>query len=209
MDAASWDDRYRDTGFVWTTEPNMFLGPEVEGLTPRRALDLACGEGRNAVWLATQGWDATGVDFSSVGLAKAGELAASAGVADRCRWVCADATVWQPDGAYDLVAVFYLQLPAAARRAAMAVAARALAPGGTLVVVAHDTDNLTAGVGGPPDPAVLYGPDDVVADLAASGVDGVVVERATQVLRPVTVTGEAGEPVQRNAIDCLVRAHRD
>jgi len=208
MDAATWDERYRTKEFVWTTEPNLFLPPEVEGLTPGRALDLACGEGRNAVWLATQGWEATGVDFSAAGLAKAGELAASAAVADRCRWVCADATVWEPDGAYDLVAVFYLQLPADARRAAMAGAARAMAPGGTLVVVAHDTDNLTAGVGGPPDPAVLYGPDDVVADLAASGVNGLTVERATQVLRPVTVTGEAGEPVQRNAIDLLVRARR-
>lgn len=208
MDAATWDERYRTAGFVWTTEPNMFLGPEVDGLTPGRALDLACGEGRNAVWLATQGWDATGVDFSAAGLAKAGELAASAGVADRCRWVCADATTYEPDDAYDLVAVFYLQLPADARRAAMTVAARAMAPGATMVVVAHDTDNLTAGVGGPPDPAVLYSPDDVVADLAASGVDGLTVERATQVLRPVTVTGEDGEPVQRNAIDCLVRVRR-
>ena len=66
MDAAFWDQRYDTAEFVWATEPNRFLPPEVEGLTPGRALDVACGEGRNAVWLATQGWDATGIDFSAV-----------------------------------------------------------------------------------------------------------------------------------------------
>jgi 2-polyprenyl-3-methyl-5-hydroxy-6-metoxy-1,4-benzoquinol methylase len=80
MDAAGWDQRYDTAEFVWATEPNRFLPPEVEGLTPGRALDVACGEGRNAVWLATQGWDATGIDFSAVGLAKARQLAAERGV---------------------------------------------------------------------------------------------------------------------------------
>jgi ubiquinone/menaquinone biosynthesis C-methylase UbiE len=160
------------------------------------------------VWLASQGWSVTGVDFSDVGVAKAADLAAERGVQTAVRWVTADATTWQPDDAYDLVVVFYLQLPAAGRRAAMAVATRALAPGGTMLVVAHDSENLVAGVGGPPDPAVLYSANDVVDDVMASGVDGIEVQRAGQVLRPVEVTGEAGEPVQRNAIDCLVRLVR-
>ena len=229
MDAQQWNDRYATSEFVWTTTANQFLPPEVEGLTAGKALDLACGEGRNAVWLATQGWEATGVDFSSSGLAKAAALAEASGVAGTTRWVCADATSWDPDDAFDLVVVFYLQLPAAQRRSAMAVAAGALAPAGTLVVVGHDLTNLTDGVGGPPDPAVLYTPDDVVADLLASGVDGLEIEQATRVLRPVAspaaapvaaaspVASPAATPVadsttgasdERHAIDCLVRAKR-
>ena len=71
MDAADWNARYDTSELIWKGEPNQFLPPEVAGLTPGRALDLACGEGRNAVWLATQGWEVTGVDFAGVGLAKA------------------------------------------------------------------------------------------------------------------------------------------
>ena len=145
--------------------PQRLPGGRDRGSAPGRALDLACGEGRNAVWLAEQGWDATGVDFSDAGLDKGRRLAADRGV--EVEWVCADATSWDPpaDG-YDLVAVFYLQLPADGRRRAMGIAGRALAPNGTLLVVAHDSANLTDGVGGPQDPAVLYTPDDVLADLA-------------------------------------------
>jgi hypothetical protein len=119
-------------------------------------------------------------------------------------WVVADATSWERPGRYDLVAVCYLQLPADQRRTALSHATRDLAPGGTLVVVGHDLSNLTEGVGGPQDPAVLFTPDDVVGDLRAARVDGLVVERAERVERPVeTAAGTA------TAIDCLVRARRD
>jgi SAM-dependent methyltransferase len=200
-DAGSWDDRYRTAEFVWKTDPNRFLPPEVAALQPGRALDLACGEGRNAVWLATQGWSATGVDYSHVGLDKAAQLAESNHVT--ATWVCADVTEWEPETLYDLVVVFYLQLPETERRIAFGTAARALAPGGTLLIVGHDLVNLTDGVGGPQDPAVLYTPDKVSADLDASGVTDLVIERAERVQRPVdTDTGTV------TAIDCLVRAHR-
>jgi SAM-dependent methyltransferase len=200
-DAASWDERYRAAEFVWSTQPNRFLPPEVEGLTPGRALDLACGEGRNAVWLATRGWDATGVDFSATGLEKAARLAQTNHVT--VEWVCADVTTWQPAELFDLVVVFYLQLPEPQRRAALGSAARALAPGGTLLVVAHDRTNLSGGIGGPPDPAVLYTPEDVRGALDGSGVSELVVERAEVVERPVeTDTGTV------MALDCLVHAHR-
>ena len=75
MDSAGWDERYAGDELVWKAEPNRFLVAETTGLTPGRALDLACGEGRNAAWLASRGWDTTGVDFSSVGLTKAARLA--------------------------------------------------------------------------------------------------------------------------------------
>ena len=200
-DAASWDERYRVAEFVWSTRPNRFLPPEVEGLTPGRALDLACGEGRNAVWLATRGWDATGVDFSTSGLEKAARLAEANNVT--VGWICADVTTWQPVAPFDLVVVFYLQLPEAQRSAALGSAARALAPGGTLLVVAHDLTNLTGGIGGPQDPAVLYTPDDVCRDLDGSDITDLVIERAERIERPVdTDTGTV------MAVDCLVRARR-
>jgi SAM-dependent methyltransferase len=202
MDAHDWDRRYDTDSYVWHTEPNRFLPGVVAGLTPGRALDLACGEGRNAVWLAQQGWRVTGVDFSTVGLAKGERLAEHHGVT--VEWVAADLTEWagRPDR-FDLVVAFYLQVDAAARDAVFATAARALAPGGTLVVVAHDSRNLTDGVGGPQDPTVLYTASDVVGALERAGVEGLVVDEAGELLR--TVDTDAGP---KDAIDCIVRARR-
>jgi len=200
-DAAHWDERYGTAEFVWKTDPNRFLPAEVDGLVPGRALDLACGEGRNAVWLATQGWTATGVDFSGVGLNKAATLAESNHVA--VEWIPADVTAWESPQQFDLVVVFYLQIPQPQRRAAFARAARDIAPGGTLLIVGHDLLNLTEGAGGPQNPAVLYTPEDVRRDLAAAGVVDLVIDRAERVHRPVdTDTGTT------TAIDCLVRSHR-
>jgi SAM-dependent methyltransferase len=199
MDASHWNERYASDDYVWHLDPNVFLVEEVNDLPPRRALDLACGEGRNAVWLAGQGWTVTGVDFSDVGLEKARRLAADRRVT--CEWVCADATTWTPPAEmFDLVIAFYLQLPPEPRRRAMGVALRALSVGGTLLVVAHDTTNLVDGTGGPQDPAVLYAPEDVLDDLRSTGTD-VVVERAETIERAV-----AG--ADRPALDCLVRVHR-
>lgn len=199
MDAEHWNDRYAASGYVWTTGANALLVDEVASLEPGRALDLACGEGRNAVWLAEQGWAVTAVDFSEVGLDKGRRLAADHGVP--VDWVAADVTAWSPPPAgFDLVVALYLQLPTEERRAAVGVAARALAPGGTLVVIAHDTTNLAHGTGGPGNPAVLYAPEDVLADLRAAGVP-CTVERAEVVERPV-------DGADRPALDCLVRVRR-
>jgi SAM-dependent methyltransferase len=103
MDSSHWDDRYAAAEYVWKADPNVFLAAEAATLPVGRAVDLACGEGRNAVWLAEQGWTATGVDFSDVGLDKGRRLAADRGV--DVTWVCADATTWTPpDDGYDFVA---------------------------------------------------------------------------------------------------------
>lgn len=198
MDAHDWDGRYDTAELIWKAEPNRFLPPEVRDLHPGTAVDLACGEGRNAIWLAEQGWTATGVDFSAVGLAKADQLAASRSVS--CTWTCADLATWQaPEGGYDLAIAFYLQVPAPLRTTVFRSAAAALAPGGTLLIVGHATRNLTDGVGGPQDPAVLYEPADVAADLADAVAEGLVLVRAEHVLRPVG---------DQQAVDTLVRAHR-
>ena len=197
MDAEGWNRRYATSELIWTAEPNRFLVDEVGGLRPGRALDVAAGEGRNAVWLARQGWDVTAIDFSDVGLDKARRLAENAGVT--VTLVCADAT--QPmSGAYDLVVVLYLQLPADQRRQAYRNAAGAVAPGGTLLIVGHDITNLADGVGGPQDPTVLFTAADVVADLDGTGL---TIVRAEAVHRSVTT--DDGE---RTAIDALVRAER-
>lgn len=195
--SADWDRRYATPKLIWSEEPNRFLKAEAEDLRPGRALDLACGEGRNAVWLARRGWSVTGVDFSGTALAKARRLAEANGVG--LDLVHADLADHVPEPASaDLVAVLYLQVPAPLRARVLERAAAALAPGGVMLVVAHDLLNLTQGVGGPRDPAVLTTPEAVAAELP-----GLVIERAERVVRPVeTADGEV------EAIDTLVRAHR-
>lgn len=201
MDAAGWDTRYAERDLVWGAQPNRWVEEECADLPPGRALDLACGEGRNALWLAGRGWRVTGVDFSAVALARAADLAAESAVADRTSWVRADLQTFVPESAgFDLVVVAYLQLPADQRRRVIAMAADALAPGGTLLVVAHDSANLTEGVGGPQDPAVLYTAAELVADLGVR--EGLQVLRAEPVRRPVP------EQTEREAIDALVLARR-
>jgi len=184
---------------VWTSTPNQFLVSEVADLTPGRAVDLACGEGRNAVWLGERGWEVTGVDFSPVGLAKAQRLAAACNV--EATWVESTVQEWSPPSAgFDLVAMLYLQLPQPERSIALEVAVSAVAPGGTLLVVAHDRENLTRGFGGPPNAEVLCNVADVTEVAVGAGL---TVERAEQVVRVVdTDTGP------RDAIDTLVRAKR-
>ena len=199
MDSDVWNRRYADREFVWTSKPNRFLVAEAAALPAGRALDVACGEGRNAVWLAERGWRVTGVDFSRVGLEKARALARARGV--RAEWVAADLLDYTPEPhAFDLVLVFYLQVPAAERRSIVRAAAGAVAPGGVFLLVGHDRRNLEHGHGGPQDPAVLYTPGDVVGDLEGAGLE---IERAETVKRPVdTPEGE------RAALDALVRARR-
>lgn len=201
MDATAWDQRYAASDLVWGSGPNRFVADEFAEVTPGRALDVACGEGRNAIWLASKGWRATGVDFSSTGIERARRLADEAGVSASTDFVVGDVVSGElPQGPFDAVVVAYLQLPAAQRSSALRHAAHVLAPGGTLLVVAHDSANLAEGVGGPQDPQVLYTADDVLADLQGLPL---VVDEAMQVRRPVqTSDGE------RDALDVLVRVHR-
>jgi SAM-dependent methyltransferase len=190
-----WDRRYAESGLLWSAAPNRFLVAELAGLTQGRALDLACGEGRNALWLAAQGWRVTGVDFSEVAIAKARERAERENAS--IDFVRADLVAYEPEReAYDLVLVFYLHIVAALMRIVLGKATAALAPGGTFLLVGHDLSNPSKGVGGPTDPAVLYTPGDVAAELP-----GLVVEKAERVERDV-------EGEERPAIDALVRARK-
>jgi SAM-dependent methyltransferase len=190
-----WDKRYASVENLWAAKPNRFLVAEVAELEPGRALDLACGEGQNAIWLATLGWDVTGVDYSEVAIAKARARAEREGM--RVAFACADLLDYEAAvGAFDLVVVLYLHIPADGRRRVLSQASAALVPGGTFVLVGHDLANLTEGVGGPSDPDLLCTPEQIAGELP-----GLEIERAERVLRDVK-----GE--ERDAIDALVRARR-
>lgn len=195
MDASAWDRRYAESELLWSAEPNRFVAAELVDLAPGRAVDLAAGEGRNAIWLASRGWRATAVDFSPIAIDKGRRLAEAAGV--DVDWVVADLLEHVPEPAgFDLVLVAYLQLPPEQLGAVLERAAGAVAPGGVLLVVGHDATNVSDGVGGPQDPDLLYTPEGITARLG-----GLRVDRAERVRRPVP--GAA-----REAIDTLVRAHR-
>ncbi|AQZ70314.1 methyltransferase [[Actinomadura] parvosata subsp. kistnae] len=171
-------------------------------LPPGRALDLAAGEGRNALWLAERGWSVIAVDFSAVALERARSLAGQrlGEQAGRVELVKADVRDYVPEpGAFDLVVIAYLQVAQDVRRQVMRSAAGAVAAGGLLLVVAHDSDNLAHGTGGPQDPAVLYRANDVAADVDGAGLR---VVRARARARPV-------EGAARDAIDAFFVAVRD
>lgn len=194
MEREDWNRKHGEGGLLFGPDPNRFLVAEAGGLAPGRALDLACGAGRNAVWLAQRGWTVTGVDFSDVALENGRGLAGERGV--DVEWIYADVREWVPEpAAFDLVVIMYLQIPVEERRVVHGRAAAAVAPGGTLLVVGHDRENLTSGTGGPQDARVLLDADEVAGEL-----DGLAIEKAERVLRPVE-----GE---RDAIDTLVRASR-
>jgi SAM-dependent methyltransferase len=190
-----WDRRYAEVESLWSARPNRFLVAEVESLPPGRALDLACGEGQNAIWLAHRGWSVRGVDYSEVAITKARARADREGVG--VEFVLSDLLDFEPDPrAYALVLLLYLHLPADERRLVLARAADALAPKATLLLLGHDTTNATEGVGGPSDTSILHTPDDIVAELP-----GLEIVKAERVLRAV-------DGADRPAIDALVRACR-
>ena len=201
MDAEAWDERYAASDLVWSVGPNQFVEDQCSELPPGRALDLAAGEGRNAIWLARRGWEVTAVDFSRVALEKGRKLAREVAV----EWVCADATTWSRTDSYDLVVIAYLQLPAAERREAVRRGFAAVRPGGTFLLVGHDTTNLTEGTGGPQDASVLLTAEDVLDDLAGEELE---VVRAGRVERFVTVEDGHGGVAEQTAYDALVRLRR-
>lgn len=197
MNAEDWNARYAGSELLWSAEPNRFLVEEVRGLAPGRALDLAAGEGRNAVWLAEQGWQVDALDFSVVALDRGRRIAESRGV--EVHWIEADVETFAlPQRAYDLVAVFYLHLPWPRMRRVLQRSAAAVAAQGTWLLVGHDRTNLDKGHGGPKSPDVLYTPEQVAAELS-----GLRVDEAGR--RDRDVETDSGVAV---AIDCLVRATR-
>ena len=197
MEKTEWNKRYSENDLVWGWQPNELLVKEVSSLQPGRSLDMACGEGRNAIWLAQLGWKSTGIDFASEGLKKGMQMAETSGVT--VEWVEADLREWEPPkSTYDLIVSLYVHMMPDELTKVHRNAVTALAPGGTMIVIGHDLTNLTDGYGGPPFPDVLFTPERTAQDL-----DPLIVEKAESAKRIVKT--DDGERV---AIDTLVRAHK-
>ncbi len=190
-----WDERHAARDPIEDHAPDPTVVQVVAGLVPGSALDLGCGDGRNAAWLAGAGWTVTGIDFSKVGLDRAAARARALGA--HVEWRQADLLAWSPLGeTFDLVLLAFIHLPAVERAHVYAAAADAVAPGGTLLVVGHDRSNIADGVGGPQDPDVLFTPDELARELPPT----------LSVVRAATVRRGAGERVP---IDAILVARRD
>jgi SAM-dependent methyltransferase len=147
----TWDQRYASQG--WSRVPDVGLVERVTPLTPGRALDLGCGTGRNGLWLASQGWDVTGVDASKVGLQMATDQAAREGLRITTEQV--DFATYQPaPGSYDLVVIAYIHLVPELRDVVFSRASAAVATGGHLYIIGHHVDAL--GRSGPPSRERLF-----------------------------------------------------
>jgi 2-polyprenyl-3-methyl-5-hydroxy-6-metoxy-1,4-benzoquinol methylase len=195
MDASTWDERYRSTELLWSKEPNRFVAEVVGSLQPGRAADIACGEGRNAIWLASLGWEVTAVDFSSAALERGRLLAMEAGVS--IEWLQADVRALElTPGSFDLVLFSYLHLRQPEMEQLFARAVTWLSPLGVVLVVGHARSNIERGYGGPQDPAVLFEPEEVAGFFSS-----LQVRRAEHVFREVET--EDGE---KTAIDFVVLA---
>ena len=147
-DEETYDELYRSAPRLWSGRPNPQLVAEVADLPAGAALDVGCGEGGDALWLAERGWQVTAVDFSTVALERATARARERGVDDRIDWVHADVRAEPPpEGRFDLVSAQFLQLPSADRRPLFQRLAAAVAPGGTLLVVGHDVSHDVSHLG--------------------------------------------------------------
>ncbi len=134
--AQFWDELYRESR--WSGDVNVVLERIVAPLSPGTALDLGCGEGGDAIWLAGRGWQVRAVDISQVALDRATGVAAGLRLTGRIRWERHDLDVSFPDGSFDLVSAQFLHSPVALARDQILLRARdAVAPGGLLLVVGH------------------------------------------------------------------------
>jgi SAM-dependent methyltransferase len=156
-----WEAFYREGRGRWSGKPNRSLVDEVAGLRPGRALDLGCGQGADAIWLALQGWQVTGVDVSSIALETAAHAAAAAGVPDGAiRWEQRDLAVSPVAGEFELVCATFLHSPVEFPRArVLREAAELIVPGGTLLVIGHVRSESHPELD-------LPDPDEVAAELA-------------------------------------------
>jgi tRNA(Arg) A34 adenosine deaminase TadA/SAM-dependent methyltransferase len=201
---AFWEEFYTLEDGPWSGRPNPLLVDELTGHpgadVPGSALDLGCGAGADAIWLAEQGWAVTGVDLSTAALEQALAAALAAGVADRIRWLRLDLTTGVAEGTWDLVTASYLHSPVGLpREEVLRRAAGAVAPGGTLLVLGHQ--GAPSWEAAPPDLGFPTA-DDV---LAALDLDGWTVERA----EPVTVRLTAPDGAPGSRVDNIVRLRRD
>lgn len=192
MDATGWDERYSQAERLWSEGPNIFVADRLGPVEPGVGLDVASGEGRNAIWLAERGWKMTAVDFSEVAIDRG--RAAS----DNVNWVVADVLDWEPEETYDLALIAYLHLDEPQMRKVIERVASWLEPGGELFIIGHDKSNIEEGHGGPQVP-------DILTDVEATveWLEELEIVEAQVVRRPIET--DEGRAYAR---DGLVRARR-
>ena len=149
-----WDNRYRDKPESWGEDPNVFLSEiDLKGLSS--AVDLAGGNGRNSLWLASSGLQVENVDISSVALEQFMDRAKAGGIEDRCRINISDAQSASFAISPDLLLIAYLQIDAEGLSNALKNALDQLKKGAKVLGIWHAVENLVDGYGGPPDKTVL------------------------------------------------------
>lgn len=163
--AAEWDARYSTAADrMWSGNPNPVLVDETAALTPGTALDVGCGEGADALWLAARGWKVTGIDISSVALERAAKQGELQGLHVDWRQVdLLEAAL--PAGPYDLVSAQFMHLPSALRRKLYARLAEAVAAGGTLLLVGHHPSDVHTSAARPDLPDMFFTAEELAADL--------------------------------------------
>lgn len=191
---ATWDARYSESERVWSGNPNPRLVEHVTGLPPGDALDVGAGEGADAVWLATQGWQVTALDVSPVALARTAAHAADAGIGGRVTTLQHD-LLNEPavPGTYDLVSAQFWHPPVERFDELFTALGAVVRPGGFLLVVGHHPADLATGLrSGHGHPELLFTPDRVVAALDPSAWEIQYAEAPTREVDsedgPVTVT---------------------
>ncbi|MGM0432379.1 MAG: class I SAM-dependent methyltransferase [Spirochaetota bacterium] len=178
---------------------SVIFAEQMQDLHGRKALDLACGSGRNAIYLAKKGWDVTAVDISKERVEFGREAAEAEGLS--LSWVVDDLVEYQPEkDAYDLVCMCYLHILWPDMQKVLHKAAAALRPEGRLIVIGHDLSNLDEGTGGPRNPELLYTPDDITRELG-----DLTVETAKRQHRGAD---HGDEDPNRTPVDCVVRAKK-
>ncbi|MFM8927587.1 MAG: class I SAM-dependent methyltransferase [Rhodoluna sp.] len=156
MSNRQWDKKYSTDEYIYTKTANRFVVEYCEKIQGETAIDLAGGEGRNAIWLAKRGFRVENIDFSQVALDKYLRFAQEEGVADLCVATCSDATSFASKLApVDLGVIAYLQIPQRKLKKAVLHLASSIKPGGHIFGVWHSRENLSEGFGGPRDPDVL------------------------------------------------------
>jgi SAM-dependent methyltransferase len=204
FDQEFWDDRYRSHTALWSGNPNPHLVAEAVDLIPGSALDVAAGEGADAIWLAGRGWQVTAVDISIVALERAAAEAERAGhrVAERITWRQQDLIGWEPYRSdYDLVSAQYLHLPREPRRILFDRLASAVAPGGTLLIVGHHPSDLETTMHRQQMPELVFTGDDIADRLDPA--DWTIVTNAAADRQ---ATDPEGRPVTLH--DTVLRAQR-
>lgn len=200
--AQLWDDRYRSKPKVWSGQPNPQLVAEASGLEPGHALDLGCGEGADAIWLASRGWTVTALDVSAVALERAAAHATETGHGSRIKWVEQDLATWVPEEQYELVNAQFLHSTLLPWQQALHLAAAAVRTGGTLLIVGHHPEGLPTW-GNHHSAEKYFTAEEVAQEL---GIEAPEWQLDVLDSRRRSATGPDGEPAELT--DAVLRATR-